>query len=72
MKSSSNFFKVEIFSSGYFWWAYSSHDDYEKIIGDIENRFFALNCHLKKAQGETLRPVTEDLSYIGISLMVLL
>ena len=31
-----------------------THDDYEKTIGDIEKRFFAINCQLKKLNGEIL------------------
>jgi hypothetical protein len=30
------------------------HDDYGKIIADIEKRFFAFNCQLKKLNGEIL------------------
>ena len=29
-----------------------SHDDYEKTIGNIDKRFFAFNCQLKKLNGE--------------------
>ena len=31
-----------------------SHDDYGKTIVDIEKRFFAFNCQLKKLNGEIL------------------
>jgi hypothetical protein len=31
-----------------------SHDDYGKTIGDIEKKFFAFNCQLKKLNEEIL------------------
>jgi hypothetical protein len=50
----------------------SCHDDYGKTIDDIEKRFLAFNCKLKKLNGDfflfyrtTGSPVTGDLSITG-------
>jgi hypothetical protein len=54
-----------VFRQGnFFRWAHPSHDDYGKTIGDIEQRFFAFNCQLKKLNGETFS-FSSDYQFTG-------
>jgi hypothetical protein len=48
--------KTVIWSPSVFFFrsTHPSHDDYGKTIGDIEKRFFAFTCQLKKLNGEIL------------------
>jgi hypothetical protein len=54
----------------FFLGGHPSHEDYGKTKDDIEKKFFAFNCQLKKLNGKffifprtTGSPVTRDLLY---------